>query len=127
MKRIVSLLLLALILLSTTALAAPYTLTEEEYAIYYDVSEYLCDDWEESLYDLLLFKAKQYDMTVEELYDFMEFAAFLDPDHVWIPVNGGKKFHSSADCSNMIEPRPTTKDVAYFYGFTPCKRCNPGD
>ena len=53
-----------------------------------------------------------------------------DPDYssgylVWIPTNGGKKYHSHSGCSQMEDPRQVTEDEAIALGFTPCKRCNP--
>lgn len=42
---------------------------------------------------------------------------------VWIPTNGGTKYHSRAGCSNMENPREVTLDEAIAMGFTPCKRC----
>ena len=42
---------------------------------------------------------------------------------VWIPTNGGKKYHSNSGCSNMIDPIQVTKSEAEGQGFTPCKRC----
>lgn len=51
-----------------------------------------------------------------------------DPDTshetmVWIPTKGGKKYHTSADCSNMDDPDYVTLSEAEALGFTPCKRC----
>lgn len=51
-----------------------------------------------------------------------------DPDHeqtsnVWIPVNGGKKYHKTASCSNMKDPKEVTRSEAESRGFTPCKKC----
>ena len=43
---------------------------------------------------------------------------------VWIPTNGGKKYHSRADCSNMKNPRQVTKEKAIEMGFSPCKKCH---
>ena len=43
---------------------------------------------------------------------------------VWIPTNGGKKYHSKSSCSNMIDPRYVTLDEALRLGFTSCKRCH---
>ena len=52
-----------------------------------------------------------------------------DPDYVsenlvWIPTNGGKKYHTYAGCSNMIDPEQVTKSEAEALGFTPCKKCH---
>jgi len=52
-----------------------------------------------------------------------------DPDYnhetmVWIPTNGGKKYHTHAGCSNMEDPEQVTQSEAESRGFTPCKRCH---
>ncbi|MDY4191706.1 MAG: hypothetical protein SOX72_05755 [Oscillospiraceae bacterium] len=52
-----------------------------------------------------------------------------DPDYnhetmVWIPTNGGTKYHTHAGCSNMEDPEQVTQSEAESLGFTPCKRCH---
>jgi len=52
-----------------------------------------------------------------------------DPDYtseimVWIPTRGGKKHHTRATCSNMIDPEYVTQTEAESRGFTPCKKCH---
>ncbi len=52
-----------------------------------------------------------------------------DPDFnhvtmVWIPTNGGTKYHTHAGCSNMENPEQVTQSEAESLGFTPCKRCH---
>lgn len=52
-----------------------------------------------------------------------------DPDYeqetmVWIPTNGGTKYHTHAGCSNMTNPKEVTQSKAESRGFTPCKRCH---
>lgn len=42
---------------------------------------------------------------------------------VWIPTNGGTKYHSKSSCSNMKDPMQVTREHAEANGFTPCKRC----
>lgn len=42
---------------------------------------------------------------------------------VWVPTNGGKKYHSRSGCSNMKNPNQVTKATAEANGFTPCGRC----
>ena len=42
---------------------------------------------------------------------------------VWIPTNGGKKYHSRAGCSGMKNPTQISKENAVVKGYTPCKRC----
>ena len=44
-------------------------------------------------------------------------------DLVWVPVNGGTKYHKSATCSKMKEPMQVTRDTAIANGYEPCKRC----
>lgn len=43
---------------------------------------------------------------------------------VWIPRNGGTKYHTHAGCSNMKDPEQVTQSEAESRGFTPCKRCH---
>lgn len=42
---------------------------------------------------------------------------------VWIPTNGGTKYHRKADCSKMIDPAYVTLEEAKASGFTACGRC----
>ena len=51
-----------------------------------------------------------------------------DPDYgyelkVWIPTNGGTKYHSRSNCSNMDNPKEVTISEAKSRGFSPCQRC----
>ncbi|MCL1964706.1 MAG: SH3 domain-containing protein [Firmicutes bacterium] len=46
---------------------------------------------------------------------------------VWIPTNGGKRYHRTGTCSNMKNPRQVTKQEAKSLGFTPCAKCKPGN
>lgn len=48
----------------------------------------------------------------------------IEGDLVWVPVNGGTKYHSKAGCSNMIEPIQVSEDTALNNGYSPCKRCH---
>lgn len=43
---------------------------------------------------------------------------------VWVPVNGGTKYHSKKGCSNMEDPIQVTKETAEANGYTPCGRCH---
>lgn len=43
---------------------------------------------------------------------------------VWVPVNGGTKYHSKSSCSNMIDPMQIPLDQAIACGYEPCKRCH---
>lgn len=41
---------------------------------------------------------------------------------VWIPTNGGTKYHKTSSCSKMIDPEYVTLEEAKRLGFTACKR-----
>ena len=44
--------------------------------------------------------------------------------YVWIPTNGGSRYHSKKTCSGMIDPEYVTLEEAYERGFTvACGRC----
>lgn len=45
------------------------------------------------------------------------------PEMVWIPTNGGTKYHSRSNCSGMEDPEYVTKETAIARGFGPCGRC----
>ena len=42
---------------------------------------------------------------------------------VWIPTNGGVKYHSDSFCSNMKNPKSVPLSKAQSLGFTACKKC----
>jgi len=42
---------------------------------------------------------------------------------VWVPMHGGKKYHTSHECSNMFEPRQMSLANAAALDFTACKKC----
>ena len=42
---------------------------------------------------------------------------------VWIPVNGGTKYHNKSSCSKMIDPIQVSVETAQANGFTACGRC----
>ena len=42
---------------------------------------------------------------------------------VWIPTNGGTKYHKTSSCSKMINPEYVTLSQAKNLGFTACGRC----
>lgn len=42
---------------------------------------------------------------------------------VWVPTNGGTKYHRRSSCSNMRNPDQVSVQTAISQGFTPCKRC----
>lgn len=43
---------------------------------------------------------------------------------VWVPTNGGKKYHSKPTCSGMIDPIQVTIEHAEENGYTACKKCH---
>lgn len=43
---------------------------------------------------------------------------------VWIPTNGGKKYHSTSTCSGMVNPSHVTLAEAIALGFDACKKCH---
>lgn len=43
---------------------------------------------------------------------------------VWIPTNGGTKYHSRSSCSGMKDPIQVDLADAEAQGFTPCKKCH---
>lgn len=42
---------------------------------------------------------------------------------VWVPTDGGTKYHSKASCSGMYNPKQTTKAEAENAGFSKCGKC----
>ncbi len=42
---------------------------------------------------------------------------------VWVPVNGGTRYHCKATCSGMDNPMQVTVETAEANGYTPCKKC----
>ena len=49
-----------------------------------------------------------------------------NPTMVWIPTNGGTKYHTISNCSNMDNPSQVTKEHAERLGYAPCQRCATG-
>lgn len=125
MKKLLSIILMLLITLTSSLALARNVLTRDDYNLYYEIVDYLCSDWDSPYDDLIGELAYHYGTYADDIYDFIEYATENDRDHVWIPVYGGQKFHSNPDCSNMIEPRPCTWDLALDFGFRACGRCNP--
>lgn len=46
-----------------------------------------------------------------------------DGTMVWIPTNGGRKYHAKDSCSGMIDPVQVTISEAQRQGYEPCGRC----
>lgn len=51
-------------------------------------------------------------------------AAPTTSEKVWIPTNGGKKYHSNSSCSGMKDPKEVDLAQAEAEGYTPCKKCH---
>lgn len=45
-------------------------------------------------------------------------------DLVWVPTNGGTKYHSKSSCSGMKNPMQVSVETAKSNGYTPCARCH---
>lgn len=43
---------------------------------------------------------------------------------VWVPTNGGTKYHSKSSCSGMKNPMQVSVETAKSNGYTPCARCH---
>ena len=43
---------------------------------------------------------------------------------VWVPTNGGTKYHTHSGCSQMIDPIQVTIETAKANGYTACGRCH---
>lgn len=42
---------------------------------------------------------------------------------VWVPTQGGTKYHNKSTCSGMKDPKQVTVEHAVANGYTPCKKC----
>ena len=51
------------------------------------------------------------------------YSAYSSGGAVWIPTNGGKKYHTRSDCSNMKNPVEVSISYALSKGYTACKKC----
>ena len=47
----------------------------------------------------------------------------LSPEPVWVPVNGGEKWHLNPICSGMEHPRKMAKRNAIALGIEACEQC----
>lgn len=46
------------------------------------------------------------------------------PNLVWVPTEGGTKYHSKANCSGMKNPIQVSLETAIANGYTACKKCH---
>jgi peptidoglycan hydrolase-like protein with peptidoglycan-binding domain len=46
-----------------------------------------------------------------------------DGRQVWVPTDGGTRFHTRVDCSGMTYARKLSLRNALALGFEPCSRC----
>ena len=42
---------------------------------------------------------------------------------VWVPTQGGTKYHNKSTCSGMKDPKQVTVEHAVANGYTQCKKC----
>lgn len=42
---------------------------------------------------------------------------------VWVPTNGGSRYHRTSECSGMKDPQQVTLEEAESMGYGPCGRC----
>ena len=62
-------------------------------------------------------------LTSENVTSTTEESTPVAQDQVWIPTNGGKKYHSKSSCSGMKNPVQVSKQEAEEKGYSPCKKC----
>lgn len=68
-------------------------------------------------------EVSEQELTAEQEPAVVDLPILPQAEMVWIPTNGGKKYHSYSTCSGMDNPVQVTIDEAQSRGFTPCKRC----
>lgn len=73
---------------------------------------------EEQIYQLGI--ARGYDLGVNQI-DTSSGSNVI----VWVPINGGTKYHMKSTCSSMRGPQQVTLSEAKRLGFEPCGRCHP--
>ena len=42
---------------------------------------------------------------------------------VWVPTDGGKKYHKGPNCSGMLDPRKISLQNAWILGIDDCGKC----
>lgn len=47
----------------------------------------------------------------------------LEEPTVWIPTNGGTRYHATSGCSGMVDPREAPLSEAERMGFVACRKC----
>ncbi|MGL5258754.1 MAG: DNA/RNA non-specific endonuclease [Lachnospiraceae bacterium] len=58
-----------------------------------------------------------------QLEDAIPITSETEGNLIWVPTNGGKKYHSKSSCSSMKEPIQITIETAQENSFEACKRC----
>ena len=71
------------------------------------LSNYLKKFWKSSIYICKTFENERENSTAS----------------VWIPTEGGTKYHSYAGCSGMENPEQVTEEEAIKRGFERCGKC----
>ena len=56
-------------------------------------------------------------------FDRKDFGDHGGNSTVWLPTDGGKKYHSKSNCSSMNNPVQATESEAINRGFSKCGKC----
>ena len=96
------------------------------------ISTQRIDEFDRQVYDaVVLFQSDRSirmtgmcdDPTLSALVGNAEVSTESDTDIVWIPTDGGKKYHAKPACSGMNNPRKISMPNAVALQIEPCKRC----
>ena len=86
--------------------------------------------FDDGIYNCLVAFQEENGLEASGCFDFETLCYIFDilPDTsdaniVWIPMNGGKKYHDKDTCSNMIEPRQVPKGCVQALELDACKKC----
>lgn len=72
------------------------------------------------------YNGASYDATLVDITRYIQpDPADLSGFMVWVPVNGGRRYHKTQACSDMLDPVRVDAAIAQAHGFTSCKRCKP--
>lgn len=77
---------------------------------------------------IIFFDGKEFNQNTDYtlLFDRKDFSdSEVDTNHnlVWIPTNGGTKYHCRSNCSNMEDPLEVYESEAIARGFSKCNKC----
>ena len=142
MKKILSFILAAMMLISAAGCAVedetetpdndliveeeniePYTEADTEYSYNGYVTEAI-ESEVETTEEYIYTEDTEPEVETTEEYIYTEDTGYANADlMVWIPTNGGTKYHANAECSDMTDPIEVTLTEAESRGFTFCKKC----